>query len=166
MRRFRLTILLGFALAVIPASAFAASHAAFKTGTYKGKIDHENLTITLKRSKCKAPSGGGAATLGLCVALPVAPELECRGATTANSKFTAFATPVRLSASGKAVEQAAITLETIEGEPPSPGTQTLSVSFTKKGTVSGYLEEQVNIRVQDQSLPCTTGRVPFTAKLG
>jgi hypothetical protein len=167
IRRFRLTILLGLALTVIPASALAASHhAVFKTGTYKGKnTAGAKFSITLQHMKCKVPSGLGAPALGLCVGLPVAPEMECLGSVPTPAMFPAFVTPVRLSASGNAIEHANISEETVPGEAPSAGTQTFSVSFTKKGTVSGYLEESVNFVIQGSPLPCTTGKVPFTAKL-
>jgi hypothetical protein len=168
MRRFRLAILLGLAVAVIPASALAAGHhAVFKTGTYKGKnAAGTKFSITLQHTKCKAPSGQGAPALGLCVGLPVAPEMECLGSVPTPAAFPAFVAPVRLSASGTAIEHATISEPTVPGEAPSAGAQTFSVSFTKKGTVSGYLEESVNFVIQGSPLPCTTGKVPFTAKLG
>jgi hypothetical protein len=41
-----------------------------------------------------------------------------------------------------------------------------SVAFTKKGTATGYLELNMTIAFGDASVPCASGKVPFTAKLG
>ena len=165
MRRSHVAPIVALALAVIPAGALAATH-TYKTGTYKGKTSvGAKLSLTLKKTRCKPASGQGASAPGLCVALTTSPEIECRGNLNSSGTFQSFATPVRLSASGKAIEHATISAQTVPGAAPSPGTQVFSVSFTKKGTATGYFEENIAFVIQGASLPCTSGKVAFTAKL-
>jgi hypothetical protein len=77
-----------------------------------------------------------------------------------------FAKPVALSNSGKIIEHAAITpvtngqfVEDISGQ------STLSLTFTKKGTASGYFEQTLMETIDKQGDPCVSGKVPFTLKL-
>jgi hypothetical protein len=55
----------------------------------------------------------------------------------------------------------------VAGSPPSaPGSSVFSVAFTKKGTATGYLELNMTITFGTATVPCASGKVPFTAKLG
>ncbi len=46
------------------------------------------------------------------------------------------------------------------------GQATFSVTFTKKGTASGYIEQNLTFLVGTENVPENSGKVPFTAKLG
>jgi hypothetical protein len=171
MRRIRLAALVGTAIVVgatgVTAVVAEAKPATFKAGTYKAKNAGARTTftpaqfnVTLKRAKC----GGGS---GLCVALPTTPAVECIGPTATSDSLGSFATPVALPKSGKVSEHTAVTgPPPLPGLPASMGQATFSVTFTKKGTATGYFEQSLTFDVQGQSLPCTSGKVLFTAKLG
>lgn len=171
MRRIRLTALMGTGVIVgamgVAAVVAEAKPASFKAGTYKAKSagGHAGFTpaqfnITLKRAKCGSASG-------LCVALPVTPAVECVGPTVTSDSLGSFSAPVALPSSGKVSEHTAVTgSAALPGEEPSKGQASFAVTFTKKGTATGYLEQSLTFDVQGQSLPCTSGKVLFTAKLG
>jgi hypothetical protein len=171
MRRIRLATLVGTAVAVgamgVAAVVAEAKPATFKVGTYKAKSagGHVGFTpsqfnVTLKRAKC-----GGAS--GLCVALPTTPAVECTGPTPTSDSLGSFSALVTLPSSGKVTEHTAVTgPPPLPGLPASMGQATFSVTFTKKGTATGYFEQSLTFDVQGQSLPCTSGKVMFTAKLG
>jgi hypothetical protein len=168
----------GTAIVVCSTSAFAAGGhakkpASVKTGTYKAKSGGTRITftppqfnITLKRTKCTSASGQGTPALHLCVALPITPQVECTGPLTASDSLGSFLTPVALSSSGKITEHMAVTTPGLPGSPASTGQATFSVTFTKKGTASGYIEETLSQTFGTEVIPCTSGKVPFTAKLG
>ncbi len=151
---------LGFA-----ASAGAAkkkhhtSPATYKVGTYKGKLGSGQFSLLLKRAQC-------AGKLQLCVSLPVAPQnATCSGPVAGGGPIGPFTTVVPLPSSGNATEQTPLAQSTSPngiGESRQSG---LTVTFTKKGTASGYFELNQSESVWGTTLPCV-GKVPFTAKLG
>jgi hypothetical protein len=164
MRRILLIALLGTAVVALLSSTAAAKPkpATFKVGAYKAKAKVGSTTpfkITLKRAKC-----GG--KLQFCVALPTSPTVTCTGPLSEEPSVGNFATPVALPSSGKVTEHAPLT-----GAPPFPGAtaptgqSAFSVTFTKNGTASGFLEVSLASLVQGQALACT-GKASFTAKLG
>jgi hypothetical protein len=171
MRRIRIAALMGIAVVVaamgVAAVVAEAKTATFKAGTYKVKSATGRVTftpsqfnITLKRAKC-----GGAT--GLCVVLPKTPEVQCIGPAPTSDSLGSFATPVALPSSGKVTQHMAVTgPPPVPGEPASMGQALFSVTFTKKGTATGYFEQSLTFNLQGQSIPCTSGKVPFTAKLG
>lgn len=163
MRRVLLIALLGAVVVAIPTGTAAAKAkpATFKVGTYKAKTSEALLfNIALKRAKC-----GG--KLQLCVSLPVSPEGDCIGPVTENVPVGNFIAPVPLPKSGTVTQHAPITgSPTVPGETVVPtGQSAFSVTFTKKGTATGYLEESLDVSVNGTPTPCS-GKVSFTAKLG
>jgi hypothetical protein len=164
MRRIWLVALTGTAIVVSPASALAsgAHHkhhkkpakkpSALKTGTYKATFaNKEKFNITLT---------------GSMVSLPTSPAVPCNGPVPMEPPVGSFVAPAALSSSGSITEQAPITATTVPGEPPLTGQSTFSVTFTKKGTASGFFEESLAGTIGDAQISCTSGKVPFTAKLG
>lgn len=154
----RLIAVMGCMTSLTVAAAHAAS-ASFKTGSYKANIGAKKFSITLKPGRC-----GGASKL--CVALPVTPVIQCHGPAISSGGVEArFATPVALPASGKLTQRAPATASN-PGLPPAHGQTTFSVAFTRKGTASGYFELSLTANLGGNSLPCSSGKVRFTAKLG
>lgn len=77
--------------------------------------------------------------------------------------------PVALPTSGTLTQQAPVNPgPAVPGAAPTTGQSTFSVTFTKKGTASGYLEVNLEIATTPTQplVPCSSGKVPFTAKLG
>lgn len=169
MRRILLVALVGTAVVALPANAIAKGHAkpaTYKTGTYKAKAGEAKFNITLKRASCASVPGQGKSALHLCVALPSSPTIQCLGAAPAEIPLGSFVTPVGLPNSGKVTQQTAVTAgPAIPGGAPTTGHSIFSVTFTKKGTATGYLEQNLTLSAGTASLPCV-GKVPFTAKLG
>jgi hypothetical protein len=162
MRRVRLAALIAVVamtcLVSVATGAARVGPAIFKTGTYKAKIGTTKFNITLKRAKC-----GGASKL--CVVLPVTPVIQCPGPAISSGGVEAnFATAVALPASGKLTERVPASASN-PGLPPATGQTTFSVAFTRKGAASGYFELNLTADVGGTSLPCTSGKVRFTAKL-
>ncbi len=175
MRRILLVSLLGIATVAVPASLATAKTAAkpatFKAGTYKAKSGVApfavTFAITLKRAKCTSAPNQGTAALHLCVSLPTSPIVKCSGATTEETTLGSFSTPIAVPTSGKVTEHTAVSAPApLPGAEPEKGQSTFFVAFTKKGTATGYLEQSLTIVLQGQSIPCASGKVPFTAKLG
>jgi len=178
MRRILLVALLGVTVAVVPASvAVAKRHskpATFKTGTYKAKIGAGATTsapfnITLERASCPSVPGQGTSSLHLCVALPASPIAACTVPINFEVPLGGFMAPVALPTSGKVTQQAPVNAgPVVPGAAPTTGQSTFSVAFTKKGTASGYLEVNLMIAVTPTQplVPCSSGKLPFTAKLG
>ncbi len=56
----------------------------------------------------------------------------------------------------------------VPGASLTTGQSSFSVTFTKKGTASGYVEVNLMIAAgpTQAPVPCSSGKVPFTAKLG
>jgi hypothetical protein len=161
MRRILLIAMLGATIAIIPVgNAAASSKPSFKAGTYKAKVTTTTpFNITLKHARC-----GG--KLQFCVSLPVSPQVECIGPILESAPIGKFTTPVALPSSGKLTEHAPISgPPTVPGETAlTQGQSSFSITFTKKGTASGVLEESLAVMVAGQSAPCS-GKLPFTAKL-
>ena len=178
MRRFRLAVLMGIAVVACLVSAVAAgAHAkpaSIKTGTYKVKLsassptEAQKFNITLKKTKCAAAPGTGASALHLCVSVPTSPRLGCTTPVVMEDPLASFVTPVALPASGKLIEHGAVTEPApVPGGEPETGEGTFSVTFTKKGTASGYIEQNLTYSAGSaHGLLCDSGKVPFTAKLG
>ncbi len=165
MRRILPIALLSAIVVALPTSTAAAKPkpkpATFKVGTYKSTAKAEApFNIILKRAKC-------AGKLQLCVSLPTTPGVPCTGPVLEELPIANFSTPVALPSSGKVTQHGPITgPPTVPGETtPTTGQSAFSVTFTKKGTASGYLEESLVMSVQGTSIPCS-GKLPFTAKLG
>jgi hypothetical protein len=160
---------------LVPASAgaakkkkhHAAAPAAIKTGTYKAKAGTVAFDITLKKASCAA-AGPSASTSHLCVSLPVSPEIQCSGAVPSGSQIGDYSKPIALSPAGAALAHSSVPgVVSVPGSPPSaPGSSVFSVAFTKKGTATGYLELNMTITFGTATVPCASGKVPFTAKLG
>jgi hypothetical protein len=164
MRRIQLAALVGTAILFSPASALAghAHHkkpakkpTAVKNGTYNAKYtsNSEKFTITLTGAK---------------VSLPASTHIECDAPPLGESGnlVEGFVTPVALPASGSLTEHAPISVPGVPGAPPLTGQSTFSITFTKKGTASGYLEESYAGTIGDAQISCASGKEPFTAKLG
>ena len=179
MRRIRLVALICTALAVclIPATAGAhakAKPASIKTGTYQAKLSAsspsqaQKFAITLKKTKCAAAPGAGTSALHLCVSVLTSPLLGCTTPVSMEDPLASFLAPVALPASGKLVEHGSVTEPApIPGGETESGEGTFSIAFTKKGTASGYIEQNLTYSVgQEHGLRCDSGKVPFTAKLG
>ena len=158
---------------LVPASAGAAKKKkhhvappAIKTGTYKAKAGTVAFDITLKKASCAAP-GPGTSASHLCVSLPVSPEIQCSGAVPSGGQIGDYSKPIALSPAGAALAHSSVPgVVSIPGSPPSaPGSSVFSVAFTKNGTATGYLELNMMISYGTQSVPCASGKVPFTAKL-
>lgn len=169
-------MLVGIGLVVGPSAVASGAHAkspSFKTGTYKAKpsgasssITPAKFSFTLKSAKC-ATAPGRALASHLCVTLPTTPEVQCNGPVNTGDSLGSFATPLSLPASGKLTEQVLTTgSPALPGEPPSTGQATFSVTLTKKGTATGYFEQTLMQIFQKQPIPCKSGKVAFTAKLG
>jgi hypothetical protein len=178
MRRILLVALVGITVVALPGSAVAAKKhhskpATFKTGTYKAKVGAGTASvpfnITLKRASCPSAPGQGKSSLHLCVALPASPIAACSTPINLEVPLGGFMAPVALPTSGKVTQQAPVNLgPAIPGAAPTTGQSSFSVTFTKKGTASGYLEVNLMIAVTptQPAVPCSSGKVPFTAKLG
>jgi hypothetical protein len=160
MRRIQLFALVGTAIVVLPASALAsgghhkkpAKKPAVKNGTYKATFaNKEKFNITLKGAK---------------VSLPTSPTVPCNGPVPMEPPVGSFVAPAALSASGSITQQAPISALTVPGEPPLTGQSTFSVTFTKKGTASGFFEESLAGTIGNAQISCVSGKVAFTAKLG
>lgn len=180
MRRIRLAVLVCTAIAVgltIAATAGArakAKPAGIKTGTYQAKLsasspsEAQKFNITLKKTKCVAAPGPGTSALHLCVSVLTSPRLGCTTPVVMEAPLASFLTPVELPASGKLVEHGSVTEGAqVPGGEPETGEGIFSVTFTKKGTASGYIEQNLTYSAgQAHGLLCDSGKVPFTAKLG
>jgi hypothetical protein len=174
MRRIMLLMALAAAGVVLTLAASASAskkkhHApapTFKVGTYKAKAGAVAFNITLKKASCAAP-GPSASSSHLCVSLPVSPEIQCSGAVSGGGQLGDYTKPIALSPAGAALAYAAVSGPApVPGTAPSPGRSVFSVAFTKKGTATGYLELNLTISYGGTSVPCASGKVPFTAKLG
>ena len=116
----------------------------------------------------EGPPDQAKSSLHLCVALPISPTVGCTVPLNLEVPVGSFVAPVQLPTSGKVTEQAPITpFAVVPGSPLTSGQSTFAVSFTKKGTASGYFEITMKVAATPtESFPCSTGKVPFTAKLG
>jgi hypothetical protein len=175
MRRIMLIALAAVAVLAIPASAGAtkkkkkhhATPAAIKAGTYKAKLGPTAFNITLSKAKCTAAPGEGTPATHLCVSLPTAPEIECHGAVNETSTLSGYSTPVALSSAGSATQKLTVSdPPSLPGGPPTPGTSAFAVTFAKNGTASGYFELNLTVTFGSAVVPCASGKLPFTAKLG
>jgi hypothetical protein len=174
MRRILLLASLSVAVVAVTTSAAVAKPKrkplTYKVGTYNAKVGvgSTKFTITLKRATCPGAPGQAKSSSHLCVVLPVSPGVECNGPVPTESPIGSFVAPVQLPNSGTVAQQAPITTgSAVPGGPPTTGQSTFSVTFTKKGTATGYLEESLTLASSsNQTFPCTSGKVPFTAKLG
>jgi hypothetical protein len=181
MRRIRLAALMGIAVvACLAIAATAGAHAkkakpaGIKTGTYQAKLpasppsEAQKFNITLKKTQCAAAPGPGASASHLCVSVLTSPRLGCTTPVSMEDPLASFQTPVALPASGTLVEHGSVTAgPPVPGGEPETGEGTISVTFTKKGTASGYIEQNLTYSVgQEHGLRCDSGKVAFTAKLG
>jgi hypothetical protein len=175
MRRILLVapmVIAVFALCTGAASAKPKPKPAptFKTGTYSAKLGGPvpgKFNITLKRASCAGAPGQAKSSLHLCVVLPVSPPVACTVPVNFEAPIGSFVAPVQLPTSGTLIQQAPVTAPAaLPGGGPTPGQSAFAVTFTKKGTASGYLELNLQITVQSQTIACPSGKIPFTAKLG
>lgn len=174
MRRIQLAAVIGTAILFSPASALASSAhhkkthhkksakkpAGVKNGTYKATF------ATLPGARTPGGEPFTIALSGAKVSLPASTSIPCNGPAPQETRLQGFVTPVALSASGSVTEHAPVTQETVPGAPPETGQSTFSVTFTKQGTASGYLEESLMGTLGTQPISCISGKLPFTAKLG
>jgi hypothetical protein len=174
MRRTATAVLLCIAVLAITAGPAGAKPKpkppTIKVGTYKAKVAGVAFNIKLAKTKCTTTPGQGTPAIHLCVSLPTSPEIACQGPALIQGSVGSYATPVALSGAGAATQKMSITAPPpVVGAPPSSGTSAFSVAFTKKGTATGYLELNLTITLGEQSfqqsVPCASGKVPFTAKL-
>jgi hypothetical protein len=171
MRRSMLLAVAALAALALPSAAVAKRKhhvppPSIKVGTYKAKAGESAFDVVLKKARCAAPGATATAT-HLCVSLPVSPEVSCSGAVPTGAEIGSFTTPVALSPAGAATQHAPVNgPPSLPGGPPTPGTSAFSVSFTKKGTATGYVELNLTITFGAATVPCASGKVPFTAKLG
>jgi hypothetical protein len=173
VRRILLVTMLVAAVLALPTGAAYAKHKpkplTYKTGTYSAKLGPEltKFNFTLKRASCAVAPGQAKSSLHLCVALPVSPVADCTVPINFETAIGSFVAPVQLPTSGKLTQQAPVTAPAaFPGGAPTPGQSAFSVAFTKKGTASGYVELSLQITAGSQTVPCATGKIPFTAKLG
>jgi hypothetical protein len=143
----------------------------YKTGTYSAKVGPEStkFNIVLKRASCASAPGQSNSSLHLCVALSGSPTAGCTVPINLEVPLSGFAAPVQLPTAGKLTEQAPVNVgPVVPGAPPTTGQSSFSVTFTKKGTASGYVEANMMIETTpgQAAVPCSSGKVPFTAKLG
>jgi hypothetical protein len=142
----------------------------YKTGTYSAKGGPESkFNIVLKRASCASAPGQANSSLHLCVALSGSPTAGCTVPINLEVPLSGFAAPVQLPTSGKVTEQAPVNAgAVVPGAEPTTGQSSFSVTFTKKGTASGYVEVNLMIATTPTQapIPCSSGKVPFTAKLG
>jgi hypothetical protein len=142
----------------------------YKTGTYSTKAGPESkFDIVLKRASCASAPGQANSSLHLCVALSGSPTAGCTVPINLEVPLGGFAAPVQLPTSGKVTEQAPVNAgAVVPGASPTTGQSSFSVAFTKKGTASGYVEVNLMIATSPEQapIPCSSGKVPFTAKLG
>jgi hypothetical protein len=175
MRRILLAlVLLCSAAAALTTSAAVAKPKpkplTYKTGTYSAKAGPESkFNIVLKRASCASAPGQANSSLHLCVALSGSPIAGCTVPINLEVPLAGFAAPVQLPTSGKVTEQAPVNAgPVVPGASPTTGQSSFSVAFTKKGTASGYVEVNLMIATSSEqaAVPCSSGKVPFTAKLG
>jgi hypothetical protein len=176
MRRILLAaMLLCSAAAALSTSAAVAKPKpkplTYKTGTYSAKIGPEStkFNIVLKRASCASAPGQAKSSLHLCVALSGSPIAACTVPVNLEVPLGGFAAPVQLPTSGRVTEQAPVNVgAVVPGALPTTGQSSFSVAFTKKGTASGYVEVNLMIATSSEqaAVPCSSGKVPFTAKLG
>lgn len=173
MRRILLVTMLATAVLALPTGvAFGKPKPkppTYKTGTYSAKLGPEmtKFNFTLKRASCAVAPGQAKSSLHLCVTLPVSPVADCTVPINFETAIGSFVAPVQLPTSGKLTQQAPVTAPAaFPGGAPTPGQSSFSVAFTKKGTASGYVELNLQITFGSQVAPCSTGKIPFTAKLG
>jgi hypothetical protein len=171
MRRMITALLLCVAALAMSAGTAAAKPKpkppTIKVGTYKAKAGAVAFAIKLAKTKCTTAPGQGTPATHLCVSLPTAPEIECHGAVNVQNSLGNYTTPVALSGAGAAAQKATTSgPPPVPGAPPSVGTSAFSVTFTKKGTATGYLELNLTMSFDNQTVPCASGKLPFTAKLG
>jgi hypothetical protein len=177
MHRLSLAVLVGAAVVVLPATAAASKHhkkpakpSTFKTGTYSAKTTgspQQRFSITLKKSTCAAAPGQGTSPLHLCVSVTGSPVVGCTTPLLEEYPIPSFATPVALPASGRLTEHAAAMDAPPEpGGEPETGEATFSVTFTKTGTASGAVAQNLTYTLgQEHGLKCDSGSVSFTAKV-
>ena len=176
MRRILLAVPLCAAVGAIalPTSVAVAKpkpkSLTYKTGTYSAKVGPESkFSIVLKRASCASAPGQANSSLHLCVALSGTPIAGCTVPINLEVPLSGFAAPVQLPTSGKVTEQAPVNAgPVVPGASPTTGQSSFSVAFTKKGTASGYVEVNMMIATSSEqaAVPCSSGKVPFTAKLG
>lgn len=170
MRRIVPVVVLCVAAAAFSASAAVAKPKpkapTIKTGTYKAKAGTVAFNITLVKAKCTTAPGVGTPATHLCVSLPTAPQIQCKGPVTGAGAVGPFKTPIALSALGKATEKTPANEATTPNGIKTSEQSAFSVTFTKKGTAIGSLEVNLTEAFGDTSIPCVSGPVAFTAKLG
>jgi hypothetical protein len=173
MRRILLVVLLGLTAAAFSTGVAVGKPkpkpATFKTGTYTAKLGPAltKFNLTLKRASCPSAPGQAKSSLHLCVALPTAPTVGCTVPINFEVPLGGFVAPVQLPTSGKLTRQAPVTAPAaLPGGAPTTGQSTFAITFTKKGTATGYFELNLTLSIMPgQSVPCASGKVPFTAKL-
>jgi hypothetical protein len=143
----------------------------YKTGTYSAKLGPAStkFNIALTRATCASAPGQAKSSLHLCVALPTSPIAACTVPVNIEVPLGGFTAPVQLPTSGSVTEQAPVNVgAVVPGALPTTGQSSFSVTFTKKGTASGYVEVNLMIATSptQAAVPCSSGKLPFTAKLG
>ena len=175
MRRILLAALLLCSACALTASVAVAKPKAkpltYKTGTYSAKLGSAatKFNIVLKRASCASAPGQAKSSLHLCVSVPSAPVAACSVPIELEVPLGGFTAPVQLPAPGKLTEQAPVNVgPVVPGAAPTTGQSSFSVTFTKKGTASGYVEANMMIETTpgQAAVPCSSGKLPFTAKLG
>ena len=173
MRRIMLAVLLLCSASALTASVAVAKPKpkplTYKVGTYGAKVGVTKFNIVLKRASCASAPGQAKSSLHLCVAVPTPPIAGCSVPITLEVPLAGFTAPVQLPTSGKLSEQAPVSAGAVlPGAAPTTGQSSFSVTFTKKGTASGFVEVNMMIETTpgQAPLPCSSGKVPFTAKLG
>jgi hypothetical protein len=166
-------VIAAFALSTGAASAKPKpkpAPATFKAGTYSAKLGGPvpvKFNIALKRGSCASAPGQAKSSLHLCVVLPVSPPVACTTPINFETPIGSFVAPVQLPSSGTLTQLAPVTAgPAVPGGGPTPGQSSFAVAFTKKGTASGYLELNLQLAIQTQTITCPSGKIPFTAKLG
>jgi hypothetical protein len=143
-------------------------------GTYNGTSGYE-FSFIIEKGRCPSPanpnnpaSHAGPRKRGLCFQFLTAPEIQM----TCPSPAKLVDTPtlpigVRLSAGGT------LLTKTVESVPPPSGTSfapteaSTELSLTVKGhKASGWVETTGAVYVNGAAVNCTSGKQPFTAKLG
>jgi hypothetical protein len=173
MRRILLAVVLLCSACALTASVAVAKPKplTYETGTYSAKAGSAatKFNIVLKRASCASAPGQAKSSLHLCVSVPTSPIAGCSVPIDLEVPLSGFTAPVQLPTSGKLIEQASVNVgAVVPGAAPTTGQSSFSVAFTKKGTASGYVEASMMIETTpgQAAVPCSSGKVPFTAKLG
>ena len=129
----------------------AKKPATFETDTYNAKTpaspptEAQKFSITLKKTTCAAAPGQGTSPLHLCVSVATSPRIGCTAPTVHGTSARELPDRCRAPLLGQAHRARAPPRRRppILGSEPETGEAIFSVAFTKTGTASGYIEQNL-----------------------